>query len=86
MGNLEPDGQELSARQQYRTLLAVSQAIVSQRDLRALLHELADRLHQVARFDYLSLVLHEAASTSSVCCAKPAGCWAARGGPRPAWG
>jgi formate hydrogenlyase transcriptional activator len=64
MGNLEPDGQELSARQQYRTLLAVSQAIVSQRDLPELFHELADRLHQVARFDFLSLVLHEAASNT----------------------
>jgi formate hydrogenlyase transcriptional activator len=64
MGDLEPDGQGLSARQQYRTLLAVSQAIVSQRDLHALFHELGGRLHQVARFDFLSLVLHEAASNT----------------------
>jgi formate hydrogenlyase transcriptional activator len=64
MGDLEPDGQGLSARQQHRTLLAVSQAIVSQRDLHALFHELADQLHQVARFDFLSLVLHEAASNT----------------------
>jgi formate hydrogenlyase transcriptional activator len=64
MGDLAPDGQELSARQQYRTLLAVSQAIVSQRELRALFHELADRLRQVAHFDYLSLVLHEPASNT----------------------
>jgi formate hydrogenlyase transcriptional activator len=64
MGDLESDGQGLSARQQYRTLLAVSQAIVSQRDLHALFHELADRLHQVARFDFLSVVLHEAASNT----------------------
>ena len=59
MGGLEPDGQGLSARQQYRALLAVSQ-----RDLHALFHELADRLHQVARFDFLALVLHEAASNT----------------------
>src|SRR6516225_11728286 len=64
MSDLAPDGPELSARQQYRTLLAVSQAIVSQRDLHALFHELADRLHQVARFDFLALVLHEAASNT----------------------
>jgi formate hydrogenlyase transcriptional activator len=64
MGDLEPDGQGLSARQQYRTLLAVSQAIVSQRDLHVLFHELADRLHQVARFDYLALVLHDAESNT----------------------
>jgi formate hydrogenlyase transcriptional activator len=44
--------------------LAVSQAIVSQRDLHELFHVLADRLHQVARFDFLSLVLHEAATNT----------------------
>jgi formate hydrogenlyase transcriptional activator len=64
MSDLAPDGPELSARQQYRTLLAVSQVIVSQRDLHSLFHELADRLHQVARFDFLSLVLHEVASNT----------------------
>ena len=64
MGDLEPDGQGLSARQQYRTLLAVSQAIVSHHDLGTLLHELGGRLRQVARFDFLSLVLHEAASNT----------------------
>jgi len=64
MSDLAPDGQELSTRQQYRTLLAVSQAIVSQRDLHALFHELADRLHQVAGFDFLALVLHEAADNT----------------------
>jgi formate hydrogenlyase transcriptional activator len=47
---------------QYRALFAVSQAIVSHRDLSALFHELADRLHDVVRFDYLALVLHDAAS------------------------
>jgi hypothetical protein len=41
-------------------LLAVSEAIVSHRDLSALFHELADRLQQVVRFDYLALFLHKA--------------------------
>src|SRR5467141_2555753 len=50
----------LSADRQYRALLAVSEAIVSHRDLSALFHELAARLHQVVRFDYLALMLHEA--------------------------
>jgi formate hydrogenlyase transcriptional activator len=45
-------------------LLAVSAAIVSHRDLSALLHELADRLHQVVHFDFLALVLHEPASNT----------------------
>jgi formate hydrogenlyase transcriptional activator len=44
--------------------MAVSQAIVSQRDLHALFRELAERLHQVARFDFLALVLHEATSNT----------------------
>jgi formate hydrogenlyase transcriptional activator len=44
--------------------LAVSEAIVSHRDLSELLRELAGRLNQVARFDYLALVLHEAASNT----------------------
>ena len=45
-------------------MLAVSEAIVSHRDLPALFHELAGRLQQVVRFDYLALVLHEAATNT----------------------
>jgi formate hydrogenlyase transcriptional activator len=45
-------------------LLAVSEAIVSHRDLSALFHELAGRLHHVVRFDYLGLTLHEATSNT----------------------
>src|SRR4030095_5761250 len=48
----------------YQTLLAVSEAIVSHRDLSALFHELAGRLHQVVRFDYLGLAPHEATSNT----------------------
>src|SRR5262245_15260608 len=51
--------------QQYRALLAVSEAIVSQRDLQGLFHDLAGRLHQVVRFDYLGLVLHDAANNTT---------------------
>jgi formate hydrogenlyase transcriptional activator len=64
MEDLSRQGQELASCQQYRTLLAVAEAIISHRDLRALFHELADRLHQVVRFDYLILVLHDAASNT----------------------
>src|SRR5882762_6385597 len=64
MRDLERDGQELFASQQYRTLLAVSEAIVSHRDLATLFHDLAGRLHQVVRFDYLACVLHEATSNT----------------------
>ena len=48
----------------YEALLAVSAAIVAHRDLCALFHDLAGRLRQVVRFDYLTLVLHEAATNT----------------------
>jgi formate hydrogenlyase transcriptional activator len=48
--------------EQYRTLLAVSEAVVTHRDLHALFHDLAGRLQRVVRFDYLILVLHDAAT------------------------
>jgi formate hydrogenlyase transcriptional activator len=62
MGDLERDCRVLASCEQYRALLAVAEAIISHRDLRALFHDLAGRLHHVVRFDYLALVLHEAAS------------------------
>ena len=58
------DGQTTAACDRHRALLAVSEAIASHRDLPALFHELADRLHQVVRFDYLALILHEPASNT----------------------
>jgi formate hydrogenlyase transcriptional activator len=64
MSDFAPDGSEQSARQQYRTLLGVSQVIASQRDLSTLFHELADQLHQVVRFDHLILVLHDATTNT----------------------
>ena len=48
--------------QQYRTLLEVAEAIVSNRELSALFNDLAGLLHRVARFDYLWLNLHDGAS------------------------
>jgi len=59
MGDLARD-KEAASCQQYRALLAVAEAIISHRDLPALFHDLAGRLHQVVRFDYLLLVLHDA--------------------------
>jgi formate hydrogenlyase transcriptional activator len=58
------DGSATASCEPYRALLAVSEAIVSHRDLSALFHELASRLHHVVRFDYLALLLHEAASNT----------------------
>jgi formate hydrogenlyase transcriptional activator len=60
-----PEGTEaLAACRKYSTLLEVAEAIVSHRDLPALFHDLAGRLHRVVRFDYLALVLHDAASST----------------------
>jgi formate hydrogenlyase transcriptional activator len=56
------NGQATATGGRHRALLAVSEAIVSHRDLSALFHELASRLHQVARFDHLALHLYEAES------------------------
>ncbi len=58
------DGRATTADNQYQALLAVSEAIVAHRDLSALFHELAGRLHQVVRFDALALVLHDAATNT----------------------
>jgi formate hydrogenlyase transcriptional activator len=62
MGGRPRNGQTLSGDQQYRTLLAVSEAILAHRDLAALFRDLTGRLQQVVRFDYLILVLHDAAT------------------------
>ena len=63
IGNLEPNCRELSTRQQYRTLLAVLEAILWHRGLSTRIHDLADRVHCVVRFDSLALVLHDEASS-----------------------
>jgi formate hydrogenlyase transcriptional activator len=64
MGAIERNGQELSDCQQYQILLAVSEAIVSHRDIATLFHDLAGRLHLVVRFDYLACCLHDATSNT----------------------
>ena len=48
------------ARRQLEALLEVSEAIAHQRDLPALFHELANRLHSVVDFDFLTLLLYDA--------------------------
>ena len=47
------------SRRQLEALLEVSEAIAQQRDLRALFHDLAARLHSVVEFDFLTLILHD---------------------------
>jgi formate hydrogenlyase transcriptional activator len=49
------------SRRQLEALLEVSEAIAQQRDLPALFHDLAGRLHSVVDFDFLTLILHDPA-------------------------
>ena len=56
-------GLDQSGRQ-FEALLEVSEAIAQQHDLKALFHELSERLHAVLQFDFLALVLHDPAANS----------------------
>jgi formate hydrogenlyase transcriptional activator len=58
------DDPAITTSDRYQALLVISEAIISHRDLCALIHDLADRLHNVVRFDFLALVLHEAESNT----------------------
>ncbi len=62
MTGVQGDAHAGAGGERYRALLAVSEAIISHRDLEELFQELAGRLHQLVKFDYVVVVLHEAAS------------------------
>ncbi len=47
------------SRRQLEALLEVAESIAQHRDLPALFHDLAERLHCVVDFDFLTLVLHD---------------------------
>jgi formate hydrogenlyase transcriptional activator len=64
MSMADSDGQATATENRYRALLAVSEAIVSHRDLPAMLDELAGRLQKVVYFDGLALALHEATTNT----------------------
>ena len=49
------------SKRQLEALLEVAEAIAQHRDLNDLFHELAERLHSVVDFDFLTLILHDAA-------------------------
>ena len=49
-----------SVVEQYGALLAVSEAIISNRDLVELFHDLAERLSSIISFDCISVLLHDA--------------------------
>jgi formate hydrogenlyase transcriptional activator len=62
MPGAKSDGQAAECSDRFRALFAVAEAIVLHRDLPALFRDLSARLHQLVRFDWLALVLHDAAS------------------------
>jgi hypothetical protein len=64
MTSAHSDAQATGGGDRYGALLAVSEAIVSRHDLAALFHELAGRLQQVVRSDYLTQLLHAAATNT----------------------
>jgi formate hydrogenlyase transcriptional activator len=49
-----------SVVEQYRALLAVSEAIISNYDVGELFHDLSRRLDSIISFDYVSVLLHDA--------------------------
>jgi formate hydrogenlyase transcriptional activator len=60
MTEAQADGQATDTSDRYRVLLAISEAIISHRDLPSLFHDLAGQLGRVSHFDHLALVLHDA--------------------------
>ena len=52
--------QTVTAVEQYRALLEISESIATHRDLSALLHAIAQRLHRLVNFDFIGLALPDA--------------------------
>ncbi len=61
LNSMGENGLPNSAAEQYRTLLGVSESITTHRDLAELFRDLARCLHQVVAFDFLALILYDAA-------------------------
>jgi formate hydrogenlyase transcriptional activator len=60
MTNAQPHPAEVDLpTSESQALLEVSESIALHRDLAALFHDLAGRLHHVVEFDFLSVVLHD---------------------------
>ncbi len=52
--------ERVSAVEQYRALLEISESIATHRDLPALFHAIAQRLHRLVSFDFIGLTLPDA--------------------------
>jgi formate hydrogenlyase transcriptional activator len=53
----QPQPDRASAVEQYRALLEISESIATHRDLPALFHAIAQRLHRLVTFDFIGLTL-----------------------------
>jgi formate hydrogenlyase transcriptional activator len=56
---IDPASSIEHSERQFEALLAVSETIAQQHDLKVLFHDLSERLHGVLSFDFLALVLHD---------------------------
>jgi formate hydrogenlyase transcriptional activator len=56
--------EKVSAVEQYRALLEISESIATHRDLPALFHAIAQRLHRLVTFDFIGLTLPDADRTT----------------------
>ncbi|MGA2475859.1 MAG: sigma 54-interacting transcriptional regulator [Terriglobia bacterium] len=56
--------ERVSAVEQYRALLEISESIATHRDLPALFHAIAQRLHRLVTFDFIGLTLPDADRTT----------------------
>jgi len=54
----------IASSDEYRTLLAISDALITHRDLAELLRDLAGRLRQIVEFEFLALTLHDDATNT----------------------
>jgi|SRR5579883_530818 formate hydrogenlyase transcriptional activator len=58
---IAPSSPSAQAGREFEALLNLSEMIAQQRDLKALFHELSNRLHAVLQFDFLGMILHDPA-------------------------
>jgi formate hydrogenlyase transcriptional activator len=56
--------ERVTAVEQYRALLEISESIATHRDLPALFHAIAQRLHRLVTFDFIGLTLPDADRTT----------------------
>jgi formate hydrogenlyase transcriptional activator len=64
MTDANGEGRVINTGDRYQALLAISEAIISHRDLSSLFHDLGGQLDRVVHFDYLALVLKDVGAST----------------------